>query len=394
MDNCLLEMENDVLAAKKMRTGGGIGWPTSTLRKSEPTRRRKTQITKISKQLKSITETRSFKEENYRGALQEYLQKQGDDSVSFQIKPKIGSDTNVEKGFICTCKAGGVTATAEARGKKLARQLSALALIKKMKLLPAGYKSAIKVAEEAVQPKVAENKSQEKKSQEELLAERDYDEENIYSGIVSWYKADKEYGIISIDEPITFKGATAMKSVCVGKDDIICWSEEVGLFTDSKVMFRVFKNSRGIGAYEVTNEDGSPIFFEPKEEREIQSAKMAKDMKPIIENEQYLNGNFRGALQEYLAKKFRGVTIEYETESMQTNKNSTLYVARCKVAGGNTNKFKQLVGTGHASLKNIAIQFSALEYMLKMNILTEDEHFRIHSSKKDGAIGDVPIYTR
>merc|ERR1712060_932269 len=116
-----------------------------------------------------------------------------------------------------------------------------------------------------------------KKTKEELLEERELDEEEtIYTGTVKQYRPDKEFGFISIDEDITFNGVTAKEKIYVMKEDIICYSEEVGLKPDTSVMFKIYKDSMGLGACEVHNEDGTPITYEPEteavEEQEEQSS--------------------------------------------------------------------------------------------------------------------------
>merc|ERR1712203_1353530 len=113
-----------------------------------------------------------------------------------------------------------------------------------------------------------------KKTKEELLEERELDEEEtIYTGTVKQYRADKEFGFISIDEDITFNGVTATEKIYVMKEDIICNSEEVGLKPDTSVMFKVYKDLMGLGACEVHNEDGTPINYEPEEEPAEESVK-------------------------------------------------------------------------------------------------------------------------
>jgi len=114
-----------------------------------------------------------------------------------------------------------------------------------------------------------------KKTKEELLEERELDEdENLYTGTVKQYRADKEFGFISIEEDITFNGVTATEKVYVMKEDIICSSEEVGLKPDTTVVFKIYKDSMGLGACEVHNEDGTPISYEPEEEAVEESAKV------------------------------------------------------------------------------------------------------------------------
>ena len=46
------------------------------------------------------------------------------------------------------------------------------------------------------------------------------------------------------------------------QDHIICESEDIGLNKDTKVSFKVYNVSKGLGAMGVTNEDGTPIEFE------------------------------------------------------------------------------------------------------------------------------------
>lgn len=100
------------------------------------------------------------------------------------------------------------------------------------------------------------------KTKEELIEEREVDEdENTYIGTVKVYKPDKEFGFITITEDITFKDTTVKEKIYVMKEDIVCYSNEVGLTTDSEVMFKIYKDSKGIGACEVMNVDGTPIEY-------------------------------------------------------------------------------------------------------------------------------------
>merc|ERR1719427_2248851 len=113
-----------------------------------------------------------------------------------------------------------------------------------------------------------------RKTKEELLEERELDEEEtVYTGTVKQYRADKEFGFISIDEDITFNGVTATEKVYVMKEDIICYSEEVGLKPDTSVMFKIYKDSMGLGACEVQNADGTPIMFEPEVDAGVEAEK-------------------------------------------------------------------------------------------------------------------------
>lgn len=120
-----------------------------------------------------------------------------------------------------------------------------------------------KTKKKKTKKKKSKKKTQNKvirKTKEECIAEREIDEDdNIYTGTVKFFK--KGYGFISIEEDITFKNLTATKKIYVMKEDIICESDEIGLNMDEKVMFKVYKDSMGLGAMDVLNEDGSPIVF-------------------------------------------------------------------------------------------------------------------------------------
>jgi len=104
--------------------------------------------------------------------------------------------------------------------------------------------------------------SKKAKTKEELIEEREIDDdETVYTGTVKIYKPGKDFGFISISEDITFKDTTVKERIFVMKEDIVCYSEEVGLTAGSEVMFKVYKDSKGVGAYEVMNVDGTPIEY-------------------------------------------------------------------------------------------------------------------------------------
>jgi len=116
-----------------------------------------------------------------------------------------------------------------------------------------------------------------KKTKEELIEEREMDEEEtMYTGTVKSYQAEKEFGFISIDEEIAFNGLTASEKIYVMKEDIICYSDEVGLTPGTNVMFKIYKDSMGLGACEVHNEDGTPIIYEPEVEAETDASAESK----------------------------------------------------------------------------------------------------------------------
>jgi len=117
------------------------------------------------------------------------------------------------------------------------------------------------------------------KTKEQLIEEREIDDdETVYTGTVKSYKSDKDFGFITISEDITFKDVTVKEKIFVMKEDIVCYSDEVGLNVSAEVMFKVYKDSKGLGACEVMNVDGTPIDYK-SEGKKSPSPKPAKSKK-------------------------------------------------------------------------------------------------------------------
>ena len=103
------------------------------------------------------------------------------------------------------------------------------------------------------------------KTKEQMIEEREIDDdETVYTGTVKSYRPDKDFGFITIAEEITFKDVTVKERLFVMKEDIVCYSDEVGLNVSAEVMFKVYKDSKGLGACEVMNVDGTPIDYNSK----------------------------------------------------------------------------------------------------------------------------------
>jgi len=94
-----------------------------------------------------------------------------------------------------------------------------------------------------------------------------------------------------------------------------------------------------------------------------------KDLPKVTENKCYNNGNFKGTLLEYFQKAGIVSRPSYTTREEMTEDNTKLYIATCIDKEGN---FED--GLGHASSKKAAIHFASLDFMLKMGLLTMEEH--------------------
>jgi len=98
-----------------------------------------------------------------------------------------------------------------------------------------------------------------------------------------------------------------------------------------------------------------------------------KDLPSVTGNKSYLNGNYRGALLEYLQKAGIVSRPTYTTREETTEDNTKVFIATCISKEGN---FED--GLGHASAKKAAIHFASLDFMLKMGLLTMEEHLKVH----------------
>jgi len=107
----------------------------------------------------------------------------------------------------------------------------------------------------------------------------------------------------------------------------------------------------------------------------------------MTENTAYRSGNYRGALQEHLdrAGKCTNLTFGTSEESKDTSDNSHVFVSVCKVQKLDDREVPEGMdigkeGTGHASTKKQALQFAALDLILKMGLVSAEEHQKIHGT--------------
>jgi len=89
-------------------------------------------------------------------------------------------------------------------------------------------------------------------------------DDKTYSGVLRWNKINNRYGFISIENDITFKDLTVTKRIFVRKKNITVGSEEGVENKKPEVIFKVYKDRKGLGAFDVTSKDGSPVLFHGK----------------------------------------------------------------------------------------------------------------------------------
>jgi len=96
-------------------------------------------------------------------------------------------------------------------------------------------------------------------------------------------------------------------------------------------------------------------------------------VKSIVENTNYLKGNFRGALNEYLIKHHPHVNLLFESDIVLVEKQS-VFVTTCTADRG---EFK---GCGHATKKKRSTHLACLDFMLNIGLLTKEQHLEKYPS--------------
>jgi len=92
----------------------------------------------------------------------------------------------------------------------------------------------------------------------------------------------------------------------------------------------------------------------------------------VLENQCYLNGNYRGALLEHFQQSFIMAKLSYATQE-DLSEGARVFISTCRADGG---KYEE--GIGYATSKKAAIHYASLDFMLKMKLLTMEEHLERH----------------
>jgi len=99
--------------------------------------------------------------------------------------------------------------------------------------------------------------------------------------------------------------------------------------------------------------------------------------KPFKENRQFLNCNYRGALQEHLQRvEGRAVNMIFTTDKMEYGEQDTLYISRCTEQG--------IEGEGYGATRKDAVQQAALDIIKQMGLATEED-IEINKKRKSTA---------
>jgi len=96
----------------------------------------------------------------------------------------------------------------------------------------------------------------------------------------------------------------------------------------------------------------------------------------ILMNQRYKDGNFRGALQEYLKTGVLKYDKVEERERDGDGDDTVVFLSKCRIEG--SEDASDMEGLGYGSNKKQAIQFAALDLMIKLELLTPKQHLEVH----------------
>jgi len=96
----------------------------------------------------------------------------------------------------------------------------------------------------------------------------------------------------------------------------------------------------------------------------------------ILMNQQYKDGNFRGALQEHLKTgKLKYDKVEERVRDGE-GETTAVFLSKCRIDGNED--AAEMEGLGFGSTKKQAIQFAALDLIIKLKFVTPEQHLEIH----------------
>jgi len=335
------------LTTKKRRLVGGTCVPTAattSIQDSAIKPRKKTTP-------ENITSYEQYCRANFRGALQEYIQKC---CPNFKLRFEIAKEGK-ENIYVATCKVGDALGIGRARSKKHATQLAAKDVIIKLGL----------ISDEESQRLRAEQDDSEFGTKEALpiYENEQYNRENYRGALQEWFqKIGKEVTLIFDTNPQlpksfvstccvggtvgTGEAGSKKKAIQLAAFDLIC---KLGLLPKEEIERQRERQKK------------------PKEIRSFATQLSpnilaTKEIPPIMESEQYRKNNFRGVLQEY-CQKVGGADALLNFDTFA--KSQKFFVSTCVING--------VEGVGEASNKKVAIQLAALDLIVKLGLLSHEE---------------------
>jgi len=96
----------------------------------------------------------------------------------------------------------------------------------------------------------------------------------------------------------------------------------------------------------------------------------------ILMNQRYKEGNFRGALQEFFTTgKLKYDKVEERVRDGE-GAATAVFLSKCRIEG--SEDAEGIEGLGFGSNKKQAVQFAALDLIIKLKLLTPEQHLEVH----------------
>jgi len=218
-----------------------------------------------------------------------------------------------------------------------------------------------------------------------------YNKDLPYMGTVHFFNYQMGYGFIAADvEEIEWGGETSeSKTVMEENDDgeetkerlaASIWfpaEEIVGpidvrkrLDVGDRVQFNVYIDKKGLGAGKVLRTSKSTKKRKKGDWSVVWGKKRRrKSVTEMADIDEYLNGNYRGALQVYFSKRDVSIRTTYETDKDPDDDKLFLTTARTDGYEDDT-----VEGTGRAASKKASTKAAALDLILNLGLVSKEEH--------------------
>jgi len=220
---------------------------------------------------------------------------------------------------------------------------------------------------------------------------KNYNKDVLYTGTVHFFNYRTGYGYITADvKEIKWGGKTSESKKVTEENDegeetegrlaASVWfaaEEIVGpidvrkqLDVGDKVQFHVYTDEKGLGAGKVLLTSKSTKKRKRGDWSDAwRNKRKRKSVTEMAEINEYLNGNYRGALQVYFHQRDVSIQITYKTDRDPDDEN--LFLTTASTVGYEDDTVE---GNGRAANKKSSIKAAALDLILNLGLVSKEEH--------------------
>merc|ERR1719419_726798 len=222
--------------------------------------------------------------------------------------------------------------------------------------------------------------------------EKNYNRTVLYTGTVRYFNLRKGSGFITCDaEKIEWQGKTSdsvtvvepnpdggastektVANVYFPAEEIVNPKDWKSMRKGDKVQFNVYIDSKGLGAGKIFRTSACKR-KRSGDETDVAVKRYKKTPFSITTNNSYLQGNFRGFLQEHFDKLGEKIFVTFDVK--EDPETPLRFLSTAKIIGWGDGK---ITGLGHGPRKKSALQFSALDLIFKLGLITMEEHSKLH----------------